>query len=313
MEIPGGGHMNARYLEQATLLLELLPFIASEKSVAIKGGTAINFFIRGLPRLSVDIDLVYLPLEPREKTLAEFNAVICRISESTRRFRSDLKIGLKRTRQGTVTGLIANAPKAMVKTEINTVLRGSVYPVKTRGLDPAAQKALGYEGFLSVPVMSIPDLYGGKICAALDRQHPRDLFDVMVLFENEGVTAEILKAFVVYLACHDRPMHELLAPKRLDIRPVFENEFAGMTDRAVTCEELEAVRERLVAEIETGLTPAEKDFLVSIKQGEPQWGLLGLPGIDKLPALQWKLSNIRKMDKAKQAEMLEKLKAVLKV
>ena len=313
MEIPGGGQMNARYLEQAKLLLDLIPFIASEKSVAIKGGTAINFFIRGLPRLSVDIDLVYLPLEPREKTLAEIAAVLDRISERTRRFRPDIKIGLKRTREGTATGLIANTAVAMVKTEINTVLRGSVYPVKTRGLDSAAQKALGYEGFLSVPVMSIPDLYGGKICAALDRQHPRDLFDIKVLFEHEGITAEIMKAFVVYCACHDRPMHELLSPKRQDIRPVFENEFAGMTDRPVTWEELEAARERCVSEIQNKLTDDEKNFLVSMKQGEPQWEMLGLPGIERLPALEWKLANVRKMDKAKRADMLDRLKKVLKM
>ncbi|MBN2187997.1 MAG: hypothetical protein JW699_00980, partial [Chitinispirillaceae bacterium] len=107
--------------------------------------------------------------------------------------------------------------------------------------------------------------------------------------------------------------HELLSPKRQDIRPVFENEFAGMTDRPVTCKELEATRERLVAEIETGLTTDEKNFLVSMKQGEPQWGLIGLPGIERLPALQWKLENIRKMDKAKRAAMLKKLKAALKI
>ncbi|MBN2037287.1 MAG: hypothetical protein JW768_11140, partial [Chitinispirillaceae bacterium] len=107
--------------------------------------------------------------------------------------------------------------------------------------------------------------------------------------------------------------HELLSPKRQDIRPVFENEFAGMTDRPVTWEELAATRDRLVSEIQNKLTEDEKNFLVSMKQGEPQWGLLGLPGVERLPALQWKLENIRKMDKAKRAAMLKKLKAALKV
>jgi hypothetical protein len=159
--------------------------------------------------------------------------------------------------------------------------------------------------------MSIPDLYGGKICAALDRQHPRDLFDIKVLFEHEGITDEIRKAFVVYCACHDRPMHELLSPKRLDIRPVFDKEFAGMTDRPVTCNELEEVRERLVREIGAGLMSAQRKFFVSMKQGEPQWDLLGLPGIERLPALQWKIANIRKMDKSKRVAMEKKLRAVL--
>ncbi|MFB3079791.1 MAG: nucleotidyl transferase AbiEii/AbiGii toxin family protein, partial [Lysobacterales bacterium] len=62
--------------------------------------------------------------------------------------------------------------------------------------------------------LGVADLYGGKLCAALDRQHPRDIFDVKILMENEGITDEIRTAFVVYLASHDRPMSELLDPNK---------------------------------------------------------------------------------------------------
>lgn len=155
------------------------------------------------------------------------------------------------------------------------------------------------------------DLYGGKLCAALDRQHPRDLFDVKVLLENEGITDEIRKAFIVYLVSHDRPISELLDPARKDFRRIYENEFAGMTVEEVEYDDLIAARETLIETLNKELTDAEKEFLVSLKEGQPMWGALGIKGIDKLPAIQWKLMNIQKMNKKKHAESLEKLKRKL--
>lgn len=88
---------------------------------------------------------------------------------------------------------------------------------------------------LNVRVLSLEDTYGGKICAALDRQHPRDLFDIKLLLENEGLTEKIKKAFIVYLISHDRPIVEVLNPGLQDIKQIFENEFAGMTLGLLTC------------------------------------------------------------------------------
>ena len=59
------------------------------------------------------------------------------------------------------------------------------------------------------------------------------------------------------------------------------------------------------------LTDPEKTFLVSIKSGEPNWGVMGIKGIEKLSAIQWKLTNIRKVSATKQAELLAKLKRSL--
>ena len=84
-----------------------------------------------------------------------------------------------------------------------------------------------------------------------------------------------------------------------------------MTEHPVTYEELLDVRERMVSTISKDLTEQERQFLVSIKSREPQWDLLGIDGIDKLPALQWKLTNIKKIPKEKHTSALEKLKKVL--
>ena len=164
-----------------------------------------------------------------------------------------------------------------------------------------------------MPTLSLADLYAGKICAALDRQHPRDLFDVRLLLDNEGLTPQTRRAFVVYLASHDRPMHELLDPKFKDLAETYAAEFAGMAKEEVSVSVLTETRARMVGLIRKDLDADEKRFLLSMKQGEPEWDVLGIPHLRDLPALQWKLQNIRRMDAAKRAKMLEKLRRVLEL
>ena len=131
--------------------------------------------------------------------------------------------------------------------------------------------------------------------------------------DYEGITKDIRKAFVVYLASHDRPMHELLDPKPKNVRSIYENEFAGMTVDPVAYEDLIRARETLVETLRKDLTNAERQFLVSLKAGQPKWDLLNIEGIEKLPAVQWKLTNVQRMNAKKQRELLEKLKRVLQL
>jgi hypothetical protein len=64
------------YFRQVQLLVRIIPLIASESCFALKGGTAINLFVRDIPRLSVDIDLVYLPMDERETALQNIRAAL---------------------------------------------------------------------------------------------------------------------------------------------------------------------------------------------------------------------------------------------
>ena len=129
-----------------------------------------------------------------------------------------------------------------------------------------------------ITTLADADLYGGKLCAALDRQHPRDLFDVRLLLRNEGITPAIRRAFVVYLASHTRPMHELLQPNLIDITDAFERQFIGMTLDPVTIDELVDARHDLVEILVPSLDDSEKTFLLSMKSGDPDWGVLGIEG-----------------------------------
>lgn len=100
---------------------------------------------------------------------------------------------------------------ARVKIEVNFVFRGAVLPVVQNVLIQTAQDLFTTEVVL--PVLDTAELCGSKLVAAMDRQHPRDIFDVMKMLERFGWQSSFVDCFVAYLAGHNRPMHELLFPK----------------------------------------------------------------------------------------------------
>lgn len=303
---------DTRYFKEAKLMLETIPAVASEECFALKGGTAINFFLRDMPRLSVDIDLTYLPLEDRATSLANITAALERIAARIRKLRPTVQVGpvlLPKTKY--VTKLIVSEKDVAIKIEPNLVLRGTLFPTAKRKTTKNVEDA--FEMSASARTVADADLYGGKLCAALDRQHPRDLFDVKLLLENEGITDAIRQGFVIYLAGHDETMTELLDPPRKDIGRVFVEQFEGMPFEKVELKALLETRERMIAQLNKDLTENERRFLLSIKEGNPNWKFLGVDGAEKLPAIQWKLMNIRKMKPEHHRKSVDRLKAILKL
>ena len=195
-----------------------------------------------------------------------------------------------------------------IKIELSPVLRGSVFPEELREVAPVVEEQFGY---VEMQLLSIPDLYAGKLCAALDRQHPRDLFDVKLLLENEGLTEDLVKTFLVYLISHNRTMAELLRPTRKDIAGIYEGEFLRMSQIDVRLDELLAVREQLIAAINKALTADQRRLLLSFKARRPDWELLGLDGVDKLPSVRWKLRNLERMPEERHRRAYEALERVL--
>lgn len=292
--------MNQVYIDTARLLTQVAPLVFADNIFALKGGTAINLFVRDMPRLSVDLDLVFVDRHPdRDEALA-------RINEAMRSAVDRLKKRGFQTHAATVAGagetkLFVRRGKLEVKVEVNFVLRGTVNPVRTVSITPKAKQALLAD--LELPVVSLEDLYGGKLVAAMDRQHPRDLFDVMQLFRHEGITPDIRRSFVVYLASHNRPIHEVLFPALRDISGDHENTFRGMTAEPVELDALLSARKRMVAELQAGLDARERGFLLSLARGKPDWTLLGIEHLEQLPGIRWKLVNLEQLAKANPAKL----------
>lgn len=298
------------YAAQVSLLVRLLPFIAQEKAFALKGGTAINLFYRDMPRLSVDIDLTYLPVRDRAESLADINETLDRIMTAASRGINGLDARRIDGGGGGATRIRARLGGAEVKVETSPVTRGVVHDPEERAVSTAVEDEFGYA---AVQVVSFEDLFGGKLHAAMDRQHPRDLFDVKLLYENEGLTDELFRTFLVYVASSPRPAHELLRPSLSNLDEPYAREFVGMTTIPVTLDDLIATRARLIADIGARLDANAQRFLTTLHDGEPDFEAIGLPQAADLPAVRWKLLNLKKLaaenpDKHKvHREELEKL------
>lgn len=297
------------YRKQVELLIRTVPFVAAETAFALKGGTAINLFLRDMPRLSVDIDLTYVPVADRATSLAAIDTNLKRIGDAITKGIRGAQINASQPGdENFTTKLIVRADDAQIKIEVTPVLRGCVYEPTMKRVSPGVEDQFG---FAEMPVVSFADLYAGKIMAALDRQHPRDLFDVRDLLANEGIGDMLRKAFIVYLLSHHRPMAEVLAPRRRDIFVEYRRGFEGMVEQAVTLDELLKAREDLIADIVGKMPEQHKQFLVSVKASEPDWSLLGLPGAKDLPAVRWKLENLAKLSAEKRSELLGNLNVAL--
>lgn len=297
------------YRRQVALLVRVLPFVAREDDFALKGGTAINLFIRDLPRLSVDIDLTYLPVADRPASLAAIEAALLRVA-------ARIEAGIKGARvaparlqpENTVTKLLVEHDRVQIKIEVTPVLRGVVYPAQQRAVSPKVEEAFG---FAEILVTSFADIYAGKIVAALDRQHPRDLFDVRDLLANEGIGDELRTAFLIYMLSHPRPIAELLRPGRRKIDHEYARGFAGMTETQVTLDMLLETREQIITAMVADMPGAHREFLLGFKRGSPDWSAIGIEDAADLPAVKWKLQNLDKLSAVKRNELSERLAKVL--
>ncbi|MBU2586964.1 MAG: nucleotidyl transferase AbiEii/AbiGii toxin family protein [Alphaproteobacteria bacterium] len=297
------------YRQQVALLIRTIPFVAKEEAFALKGGTAINLFVRDMPRLSVDIDLTYLPVEDRTTSLAAIDAAMLQIAERIEAGIPGAKVNPSRSAdEKIVTKLIVRAGGVQIKIEITPVLRGTVYDPVATTVVPTVEDEFG---FAEMQVVSFADLYAGKIVAALDRQHPRDLFDVRDLLAHEGISDELRRAFLVYLISHNRPMAEVLAPTRKPLAEEFARGFVGMTQEPVALADLEAAREAIIAAMIADMPDAHRHFLVGFKRGQPDWELLGIPEAQRLPAVLWKQRNLDRLLADKRSDLAAALERAL--
>ncbi len=297
--------MKKTYRQQVSLLLSVLPEVAKERCFALHGGTAINLFIRNMPRLSVDIDLTYVPIEDRETSLKNIAEALQRIKSNIERVVSGARI----TPRLDAGKLQISANGADIKIEVNLVNRGCLKEPKELPLCEKTQAA--FDAFCVMPIMPMGQLFGGKIVAAMDRQHPRDLFDVKYLLETEGFTEEIKEGFLLCLLCSDRPIHEIIRPNFQDQQSAHANQFSGMTDEAFSYEDFEATREKLVQTVNDNLTQKDKAFLLSVKDANPDWSIYDF---QRFPSINWKLQNLQKLksnNPEKHKEQYERLKVKL--
>src|SRR5579863_790889 len=227
-----------KYESQVKLLLSILPIVNNYPQLALKGGTAINMFVQpDMPRLSVDIDLVYLNIESRESTLKNVNKLIDDIASTMKNSGMDIRL----SKNNEISKIFIRNRTTEVKLEINSVTRGVLYECIELPVCKSAFDTFQYD--YTTKIVSLKDLYAGKICAALSRKHPRDLFDVKLMFERNIMQfdTEFMNAIAIYISCSNKSFYDLLSeklPLDSDFNEIFINKFEGMTNLSVTSSEL---------------------------------------------------------------------------
>ncbi|MEN8230724.1 MAG: nucleotidyl transferase AbiEii/AbiGii toxin family protein [Bacteroidota bacterium] len=277
--------MKDNYKRQAALLISTLPEVARSECFALHGGTAINMFVHDMPRLSVDIDLTYVAIEDRDSSRAGIIKALSEIDDRIKKIMPNVITLL----QEKILKLQISLHGVQIKVEVNQINRGCISEPENLILCEKAQEM--FDAFCAINVVPESQLFGGKIIAALDRQHPRDLFDIKQLLVSGDINDAIKTGFIFSLLSSNRPIYELLNPNRTDQHQAYENQFDGMNIEPFSYEEFESTREELFLVINKMLKAQDKDFIISIKRLEPDWSIYDF---QKYPSIQWKLENLKK-------------------
>ncbi len=289
--------MNNIYRQKVELLLRILPFVTDEECFAIHGGTAINLFVKDLYRLSVDIDVTYIPIEDRNTSLQRINEALERISDRVKRTFRDVRIIPRLD----ISKITCENRGCQVKIEVNQTKRGLVCGDAV--LCPLCEKAQEMFGMeVDARIVSIPQLYGGKISAALSRQHPRDLFDVK---QMDIPLTDVKEGLIFCLLGSDRPIHESFAPNLIDQHEAMERQFSGMSEIPFTYNDFEATREKLISDVNSVMTEEDKRFLIGFEELAADWENTPYSSFREYPSVRWKMQNLQKL----KASNPKKLKA----
>ncbi len=296
--------MELIYIRQTELLLRVLPYINNTGVFALHGGTAINLFHDEMPRLSVDIDLTYLPVVNRETDLNAIKANLEEMADVLRRVVPGIQITNPSHNLGEYK-LFCNLKGVQVKIEVNTINRGVIGAIENRLLCITAQKK--FDLFFEMKIVPKNQLYGGKMVAALDRQHPRDIFDTMRLLDKEPLDEEIIKGFLFCLLSSGKPIHEILSPVFKDQKSAINSQFKGMTDVDFTYSTYELQRSRLLNAILRSLDGQHIYFLKSVAENKPGW-IYG--DWSNFPGISWKLKNLKELEKNNKSKFQEQIIAI---
>lgn len=287
--------MNKIYRDKVELLLKVMPAVFAEKCFAMHGGTAINLFVNNLPRYSIDIDLTYIPLENRDDSIIHINEALTRIAET---IRTSLK-GIRIVPRPDICKLTLEYHGRQIKIEVNQTKRGIIGgDVLTLPLSEKAED--DFEMTVKARIVPLTLLYGGKIAAALSRQHPRDLFDIRHI---SIPLKDAKRGFIFCLLGSDRPLYESFSPSLIDQSEAMVNQFEGMTDIGFSYDDFIETRTKLIRDVNALMTDSDKQFLVSFERCEPNWETSDYADFAKYPSVKWKLLNLTKLKKNNSAKL----------
>lgn len=137
-------HWDRRYTDRVRLLIDILPVLGQEPRFALKGGTAINLFEHDLPRLSVDIDLAWLPVHDYAEDARLIAEALEHLANMLRARPLQLQVQLSAGDGAGVTRLVVSRGCARVQIETTPVMRGTVHPTRSMVVRPRVEEVFGF-------------------------------------------------------------------------------------------------------------------------------------------------------------------------
>ncbi|MEO0289437.1 MAG: nucleotidyl transferase AbiEii/AbiGii toxin family protein [candidate division WOR-3 bacterium] len=291
-------------------LLKILQIIDKiDNDFLLKGGTAINLFYRDLPRLSVDIDLVFNSLVEREQAVIKNNKFFDEFEKSLWEIMK-YKITSKNYTNNFITKIIINSKQGPIKIEPNCIVRGTL-----NGFEKKTLSNIVYEKtniYVTFNCLNKKELYASKICAALDRQHPRDLYDIFIMLKEENIN-DIDFETLFYILQSNRPLSEIFDPQKKDISNSYKKNLTDLMLIEVSLKDLNITMQKIIDWVQKSVFLKYYDFLLSFAEGNPDFKKLKID-ISMYPGIEWKILNIKKMKKEKiinEIKSLKKLKSKL--
>lgn len=197
----------------------------------------------------------------------------------------------------------------IVKIEVNFVMRQSL---GTPSLRILCQKARDmFQKSCEMMVLPVDQMYGSKMVATLDRQHPRDLFDIQFILRCP-ITEGIKKGFMFQLLNSKRGFHELICPSyksKSMIKDIMLTKFNGMANSPFTYQDYMDTRDMLVRTVHENLNEQDKIFLIEFMKGNPRWDIYDFRGHPSTERRLMRLENLRK-NPVKFKVQLEKIEKV---
>ena len=297
------------YERRATVAMRLLPYVAPATMFVLKGGTAINMFIRNMERLSVDIDLSLLSRVGWPQAYEDIQGGLMQIAKHIKDNVKGVKVDFVPMRKKEwITQLNVTADGVTIKIEAAQGMPGCVHAPTLLGTQPKVSERFGYT---EMQTASFEDVYAEKIVAALSRSTGRDLFDMMKLFENEGVSDSVKSTFIVHLLADKKLVPQVITPKTDDITATFHKKFKGMTDYDVDIKDIERARDRTHTEMVVNMAEAHKQTILDYYSLKPDWSKIGLPQAAEMPAIQRRLDYLKTLTPEDRAAHIKEIKAVL--
>ncbi len=314
---------DAIVLERAFCAAQIAACTLNSPDFALKGGTALNLYGLNMPRLSLDVDLVFLPEVKAEEASWLQGEALFQFQKLIEQRLPDAEVMSRLDSAQNINALVVRLRRIETAVELVPTTRGHLYPLEKKNL--CALGRIYWHHPLPAQLVSWAEVCAGKFMARLERQKARDLMDCDNILKLGPIDDQIRLAFLVEILGRGMPTVRMnsqnlvetiwfpLSPADLwtgEPRPVDRVDWSSLTRlvaKPMLRSELDSVQDVLRQELLVKMPAYHKDFLLMWVRGTPHWSLLDYPRLEDRPILQYHASLVAEQSVADRIVLADQL------